>query len=275
MATIAAVTDAQTPTKEPLLLCDDDGSVRTLTLNRPEKYNALSGTLIDELLAAFEAAAHDQSVHVIVLGAVGKAFSAGHDLSEVARAGRSENATDCEAVFKETAGLMTAIIHQPQPVIARVQGIATAAGCQLVASCDLAVASADARFATSGINAGLFCMTPGVALSRNVATKHAFEMLTTGEFISAERAAEIGLINRVVRPESLKAEAAALAETIAGKSSPAIKAGKSFFYKQLGLPLNEAYALSAREMARNMTFRDAQEGIDAFLNKRKPVWRHE
>ena len=170
---------------------------------------------------------------------------------------------------------MTAIIRQPQPVIARVQGIATAAGCQLVASCDLAVASTDARFATSGINAGLFCMTPGVALSRNVATKHAFEMLTTGEFISAERAAEIGLINKAVQPESLDSEAAALAETIAGKSSPAIKAGKSFFYKQLGLPLDDAYTLSAREMAHNMTFRDAQEGIDAFLNKRKPVWRHE
>jgi enoyl-CoA hydratase/carnithine racemase len=275
MATIAAATDVQSPTKEPLLLCHDDGSVRTLTLNRPAKYNALSGTLIGDLLAAFEAAAHDRSVHVIVLGAVGKAFSAGHDLSEVAQAGKLENASDCEAVFKETAGLMTAIIRQPQPVIARVQGIATAAGCQLVASCDLAVASTDARFATSGINAGLFCMTPSVALSRNVATKHAFEMLTTGEFISAKRASEIGLINRAVRPESLDSEKAALAETIAGKSSAAIKAGKSFFYKQLGLPLDGAYALSARKMAHNMTFKDAQEGIDAFLNKRKPVWRHE
>ena len=275
MSTLAAAIDAQTPTDEALLLSQDADNVRTLTLNRPAKYNALSGALIGELLAALEAAANDRMVHVIVLGAVGKAFSAGHDLSEVAQAGKAENASDCEAVFKETAGLMTAIIRQPQPVIARVQGIATAAGCQLVASCDLAVASTDARFATSGINAGLFCMTPGVALSRNVATKHAFEMLTTGEFISAERAAEIGLINRAVGPESLDTETAALAETIAGKSAPAIKAGKAFFYNQLGLPLDDAYALSAKEMARNMTFRDAQEGIEAFLTKRKPVWRHE
>ena len=268
-------TAMETADNEPLILCRDEASVRTLTLNRPSKYNALSTALVDELLSALETAANDRTVHVIVLGAAGKAFSAGHDLGEVAQAGKSGNAAVCEAVFKETAGLMTALVRQPQPVIARVQGIATAAGCQLVASCDLAVASTDARFATSGINAGLFCMTPGVALSRNVSAKHAFEMLATGDFISAERAAEIGLVNKVVEPDSLDAETSGLAQAIAGKSAPAIRAGKAFFYRQLGLPLDEAYALATKEMARNLTFQDAREGIDAFLTKRKPVWRHE
>ena len=265
----------QVADNEKLVLCHDEDSVRTLTLNRPAKYNALSDALIDELLSALRAAANDANVHVIVLGAAGKAFSAGHDQAEVAESGKSGTAADCEAVFKETAVLMTAIVRQPQPIIARVQGIATAAGCQLVASCDLAVASSDAKFATSGINAGLFCMTPGVALSRNVSAKHAFEMLTTGEFVSAERAAEIGLVNKVVTPDSLDSETADVARTIAGKSAPAIKAGKALFYQQLELPLDDAYALATKEMARNMTFLDAREGIEAFLTKRKPVWRHE
>ncbi len=260
---------------EKLVLCHDDGNVRTLTLNRPTKYNALSRPLIEQLLTALQAAASEPTVHVIVLGATGKAFSAGHDLGEVAQAGKSGNVADGKAVFQSTSSLMTALVQQPQPVIARVQGIATAAGCQLVASCDLAVASSEARFATSGINVGLFCMTPGVALSRNVAAKHAFEMLATGEFISAQRAAEIGLVNRVIAPDELDAEVASLAQTIAGKSAPAIKAGKALFYRQLGLPLEQAYALATKEIARNLTFPDAREGIDAFLTKRKPVWRHE
>ena len=267
--------EVETESTEHLVLSQDDGNVRTLTLNRPEKYNSLNAALVDEMLSALAAAAKDPAVHVIVLGAAGKAFSTGHDLSEVAQAGTSENASDSEAVFKRTAGLMMAVVRQPQPVIARVQGIVTAAGCQLVASCDLAVASVEARFATSGINAGLFCMTPGVALSRNVATKHAFEMLATGEFISAERAAEIGLVNRVVAASLLDITTDELAQMIAGKSAPAIKAGKAVFYQQLGLPLNDAYALATKEMARNLFFGDAQEGIDAFLTKRKPVWRHE
>ena len=267
--------EIETASTEQLVLSQDEGNVRTLTLNRPAKYNSLSAALVDELLSALAAAEKDPAVHVIVLGAAGKAFSAGHDLSEVAQARTSANAGDSEAIFKTTAGLMTAIMRQPQPVIARVQGVVTAAGCQLVASCDLAVASVEARFATSGINAGLFCMTPGVALSRNVAKKHAFEMLATGEFISAERAAEIGLVNRVVAAGLLDISTDELVQTIAGKSAPAIKAGKAFFYQQLGLPLDDAYTLATKEMARNLSFSDAQEGIDAFLTKRKPVWRHE
>lgn len=255
--------------EEPLVLIQDDGKVRTLTLNRPGKFNAFSNVLVAEFKCALNSAAKDDKIRVIIIGASGTAYSTGHDLNDVVRASKTDNTDQCETVFKDTADLMTTINRQPQPVIARIQGVATAAGCQLVASCDLAIASSDARFATSGINVGLFCMTPSVALSRNVAAKHAFEMLTTGEFISAERAKEIGLINRISAPQSLNEETAQLAQTIAGKSWSAIKAGKAFFYKQLGIPLDEAYELATKEMALNMTFEDARDGINTFLSKGK------
>ena len=256
---------------EPILIREDAGGVCTLTLNRPEQYNTLSEAMLAALQGALDAIADDASVRVVVLAARGKAFCAGHDLKEM-RA-RPEQAY-YEQLFKTCSRVMMSIIRLPQPVIARVHGIATAAGCQLVATCDLAVASSAASLGASGINVGLFCMTPGVALARKVQRKDAFELLFTGDIIPAERACELGLVNRVVPPEQLDGAVAALAQSIIGKSQAAVSAGKRVFYQQLELGLEAAYELASVEMARNMMFHDAGEGIDAFIGKRKPVWRH-
>jgi enoyl-CoA hydratase/carnithine racemase len=259
------------PGSEPILIREDAGGVCTLTLNRPEQFNALSEAMLAQLQGALDAIADDASVRIVVLAARGKAFCAGHDLKEM-RA-RPEQAY-YEDLFKTCSRMMMSIVRLPQPVIARVQGIATAAGCQLVATCDLAVASSDASLGASGINVGLFCMTPGVALARKVKRKDAFEMLFTGDLVSAKRACELGLINRVAPPERLDAEIAALTQSIIGKSQAAVTAGKRVFYQQLEMGLEAAYELASVEMARNMMFHDAGEGIDAFIGKRKPVWTH-
>lgn len=256
---------------QPALLRHDDGHVCTLTLNRPLNFNCLSEQLLDSLQDAFQDLAVDENIRVIVLAGNGKAFCAGHDLKEM-RA--NPNQEYYEALFKKCSALMMTMLGLPQPVIARVHGIATAAGCQLVATADLAVASSDASFGTSGINVGLFCMTPGVALSRNLGRKDAFEMLFTGDIISAERALEVGLVNRVTAPQDLDQNIANLAQSIIGKSRTAVAAGKRVFYRQLEEGIEDAYVRASEEMARNMMFHDAGEGIDAFIGKRKPVWLH-
>jgi enoyl-CoA hydratase/carnithine racemase len=251
----------------PLLLEDDRDGVRTLTLNRPAQFNALSEALIDELRAALDRVARDPDARVLVLAGAGRAFCAGHDLREL-RA-RPDPAWYRD-LFARCAALMQALPRLPQPVIARVHGVATAAGCQLVASCDLALASSAASFATSGINLGLFCATPAVALSRNLARKHAFELLFTGEFVDAERAAALGLVNRVVAPEALDAEVEELARELAAKPREAVRLGKALFQRQLARPLGEAYLDAGAVMADNLLDADAIEGIDAFLAKRAP-----
>lgn len=257
--------------QEDILLRQDTDGICRLTLNRPLQYNALSEAMLDALQGTFDALAEDNSVRVVVIAAEGKAFCAGHDLKEMRANPRREYYED---LFAKCGRVMTTMQRIPQPVIARVHGIATAAGCQMVANADLAVASTDARFATSGIGVGLFCMTPGVALSRNLDRKRAFEMLFTGEFISAEEAAAYGLINYAVAPDELEAKVQQLADAIAAKSAAAVSAGKRVFYRQLEMGMEEAYAYAATEMACNMMFHDAGEGIDAFIGKRKPVWKH-
>jgi len=250
----------------PLLRHDADG-VCTLTLNRPAKYNTLSMEMLGALGAELAAIAGDASVRVVILASTGKAFCTGHDLKEL-------RATREEAYYREVlatcSAMMQAIVALPQPVIASVQGIATAAGCQLVASCDLAIASDEARFATSGINYGLFCSTPAVALSRNVARKHALEMLYTGDFIDAATAAQIGLINRAVPAAALAAECLTLAAKIAAKSTYAIKLGKASFYAQANQPLDAAYRCASADLVRNLLAEDGIEGVDAFFEKRTP-----
>jgi enoyl-CoA hydratase/carnithine racemase len=259
----------QTPIDHDVLHRRDDAGVAWLTLHRPAARNALSMTLIQHLHDALDAVANDESVRVVVIAGAGPAFCAGHDLREM-RA--NPDRAFMEALFARCAALMTHIVRLPKPVIARVHGIATAAGCQLVASCDLAVASSDARFATPGVNIGLFCSTPMVALSRAVGRKAAMEMLLTGELIDAARAREIGLVNRVVPPERLDEEVAALAAQIASKSRMTVAIGKQAFYRQAEMDLDAAYAYAAEVMTANMMARDAAEGIDAFLQKRAPQW---
>lgn len=258
------------PAPASSLIRKDCDGVTTLTLARPDQFNALSEALIGELSAALEAIAADESVRVLVLAGAGRAFCAGHDLREM-RA-RPDPAWHRE-LFARCAATMQALPTLPQPVIARVHGVATAAGCQLVASCDLAVASSAARFATSGINLGLFCATPAVAVTRNLPRKSAFELLFTGEFLSAERACELGLVNRVVPPERLDETVDALARSLAEKPREAVRAGKALFYRQLGLTLPAAYEDAGAVMAENLSDADAIEGIDAFLEKRAPRWR--
>ncbi len=259
----------QTPIEHaPLLRRDADG-VAWLTLNRPAARNALSVALMSSLVEALDAIAADPSVRVVVIGGSGPAFCAGHDLREMRADPRRETMA---ALFAQCSALMTRIVRLPRPVIARVHGIATAAGCQLVASCDLAVAAADARFATPGVNIGLFCSTPMVALSRAVPRKAAMEMLLTGEMIDAPRAREIGLVNQVVPPEELDAAVAALAGRIAAKSALTVAIGKEAFYRQAELDLDAAYRYAAEVMTRNMMAQDAAEGIYAFLEKRAPCW---
>jgi len=252
-----------------MLISEQTGAVATLTLNRPAQYNALSEELLDALAAALERIAADDSVRVVVLAAAGKAFCAGHDLKQM----RAHDDRDYQrALFAKCSAVMTRLPALPQPVIARVQGMATAAGCQLVASCDLAVASADAQFAVSGVRVGLFCSTPAVALSRNIARKRAMEMLLTGDFIDAATAREYGLVNRVVAAGELDATVAELAQQIAAKPPRVIQLGKRKFYEQLKLGLGDAYRLAGDTMADNMRMPETIEGIDAFIEKRKPNW---
>jgi enoyl-CoA hydratase/carnithine racemase len=268
MAPVTAT--AAAPTNEPLLLRHDDRGIVTLTLNRPRQYNALSDALLGELQAQLDAIAADPAVRVVVIAGAGPAFCAGHDLKEM-RA-RPEQAYYRE-LFRRCSRMMLTITQMPQPVIARVHGIATAAGCQLVATCDLAVAATEARFATSGINVGLFCSTPAVALSRSVSEKHAFEMLMTGDFIDADTALRYGLVNRIAPMGELDAAVTDLARRIAAKSPVAVAAGKRLFYRQRDLDLGAAYDLAAETMACNMMAEDVGEGIDAFMQKRAPVWK--
>lgn len=255
---------------EPILLREERDGCVTLRLNRPRQFNALSEALLDALQRELDAIARQAEVRCVVLAASGKAFSAGHDLREM-RA-QSEKAY-FQQLFARCGAVMQSIAALPVPVIARVQGIATAAGCQLVASCDLAVAAASARFAVSGIDVGLFCSTPAVALTRNIAMKRAFEMLATGRFIDAVTAQDWGLINRVVADAALDEAVAELVAQIAAKSPAAIRHGKAMFYRQWQMPLADAYAFASEVMACNMMEADAGEGIDAFLQKRTPVWR--
>jgi enoyl-CoA hydratase/carnithine racemase len=255
-----------------VLLRDDLDGIATLTLNRPDQRNALSVGLMTALEQALDAIAGDPAVKIVILAAAGTAFCAGHDLREI-RADQRREAY--EALFAQCSRLMLKLVRLAKPVIAQVRGVATAAGCQLVASCDLAVAAHSARFATPGVNIGLFCSTPMVALSRAVPRKQAMEMLLTGDLITADRAREIGLINRVVPAAELEAQTRSLALQIASKSPLTLAIGKEAFYRQAELDLEAAYAYASGVMTRNMLARDAGEGIDAFLAKRAPQWTGE
>jgi enoyl-CoA hydratase/carnithine racemase len=261
-----------TETRASEVRVERDGAIATLILDRPQARNALSAELMTELERALQSVAADHAIKVVVLGAVGPAFSSGHDLKQM-RACRDR--AGYEEIFRQCSRLMLSIVRLPQPVIARVQGVATAAGCQLVASCDLAVAAESARFATPGVNIGLFCSTPMVALSRNVGRKDAMEMLLTGEMIDATEARRVGLVNRVVPDARLDEATRELAETIAAKSGHVLRIGKEAFYRQLELGVEAAYAYTSRVMTENMMARDAEEGISAFLEKRKPDWKEE
>ena len=250
------------------LLCDTTSGVLRITLNRPERRNALSEQLLSELDDVLERTANDRSIRVVVLGAAGPIFSSGHDLSEMA--GRSE--ADYRELFSRCSRVMQRLRQVPQPVIARVQGLATAAGCQLVAACDLAVASTDAKFATPGVKIGLFCTTPMVPLVRNIPAKVAMEMLLTGQPISAQRAYEVGLVNRVVSPDQLDTIVQELVDAIVVSSPQTIRIGKAAFYDQLALDEPEAYRRATAVITDNAQQCDAQEGISAFLKKRPPQW---
>ena len=258
----------------PLLLRRDAGGVATLTLNRPQARNALSEGMIAALADAFAAIAGDRSVRAVVIGANGPVFSAGHDLKEMSarRADPDRGRAYFADILGRCAAMMQAIVALPQPVIAAVEGVATAAGCQLVASCDLAVAGADAAFCTPGVHIGLFCSTPMVPLSRNLSNKHAMEMLLLGEMIPAAEAARMGLVNRVVPAGAALDEALRLAGVIASKSAATVRTGKRAFYEQREMTLSEAYRHAGAVMVENMLARDAEEGIGAFVEKREPRW---
>ena len=253
----------------PVLNTRDARGVVTLTLNRPLAFNALSEGMLSELQAQIDRTAEDSSVRVVVLAAAGKAFCAGHDLKEMRAA---PSLAYYETLFDQCARMMLSLQRLPVPVIARVQGLATAAGCQLVAMCDLAVASTTARFAVSGVNLGLFCATPSVALSRNLQRKAAFEMLVTGEFITAEQALGKGLVNRVAAPDFIDVEVESLVASIVAKPRLALAMGKQLFYRQLEGGIEAAYADAAQTMACNMMDESALEGVQAFIDKRPPVW---
>ena len=254
----------------PLVLRHDDNGVTTLTLNRPQARNALSQGMLRALLDVFAAIAADDSVRVVILAGAGPAFCAGHDLKEMRAAGYARDYT--EKLFADCAELMQAIVALPKPVIARVHGIATAAGAQLVASADLAVATLDSRFATPGVNIGLFCSTPMVALSRNLSHKHALQMLLTGDLFDAQTAHRFGLVNELVSAEELEAKTLELARKIASKSPLTLAIGKEAYYRQAQLPLAEAYDYTRGVMVANLEARDAIEGIEAFIDKRQPTW---
>ena len=261
-------------TAAPALLRERDGEIAMLVLNRPAARNSLSEALLTALSEAWTEIAVDRSIRAVVLAANGPAFCAGHDLKELTA--RRSDGDGGRAFFRHImttcSAMMQQIVMLPQPVIAAIPGVASAAGCQLVASCDLAVASANAKFATPGVDIGLFCSTPMVALSRNVPRKAAMEMLLTGDMVPAEKAVQIGLINRVVPPGEEREAALALARQIASKSSYTVKIGKQAFYRQLELGLAEAYAYASEVMTENMMARDAEEGICAFIEKRAPTW---
>ena len=263
-------TTARALVEEPILLIGFSAGIATLTLNRPRQYNALSEDMLVALQEALDDIAEDDTVRVVVLAANGKAFCAGHDLKEMRS---SEDRAFHQALFDRCGALMQTINQLPQPVIAKVQGIATAAGCQLVAQCDLAVAADNARFAVSGINVGLFCSTPAVPLSRNMHRKQAMQILLTGDFIDAETARQFGLVNMVTPAEELDEAVASLAQKIVGKSPLAISLGKKMFYQQANMDLSAAYQFAGERMTCNMDSEDAREGIDAFIEKRKPVWK--
>lgn len=257
-------------TDEPFLIKDTNDDVAILTLNRPNQFNALSMDMLSALLTALKDIAQDSKIRVVVIQAQGKAFCAGHNLKEM-RA--NSDKTFYDTLFDQCSQVMLEINQMPQVVIAKVQGIATAAGCQLVAACDLAVASDSARFATSGINVGLFCSTPAVAVSRNLPHKKAFEMLITGEFIDAHTALQNGLINRVAPSEQLDQALQSLIDAITSKSPVALTTGKRMFYHQLAMGLPDAYDYAREVMVDNMMADDVAEGIDAFIEKRKAVWQ--
>lgn len=257
-------------TEEALVLRHDDEGVTTLTMNRPQARNALSQGMLRALLDAFIEVSTDKAVRVVILAGTGPGFCAGHDLKEIKAQNYSRNYT--EQLFADCAELMQTIIRLPKPVIAQVHGIATAAGAQLVASCDLAISSEEARYATPGVNIGLFCSTPMVALSRNLSNKHAMQMLLTGDLIDAQNAYRMGLVNEVVDAEELGTKTMELAQKIASKSPLTVAIGKEAYYRQAELPLSEAYDYTKEVMVRNLEARDAQEGISAFIEKRHPVW---
>lgn len=259
---------------DELILCDVAEQIAVITLNRPRALNALSDDLLAALAETLDRVASDDGVKAVILRGSGKAFCAGHDLREMqaGRAAADGGAAYFADLFARCGAVMQRIPRMPQPVIAQVHGIATAAGCQLVATCDMAVAAQDARFGVNGVNIGLFCSTPMVALTRVMARKQAFEMLTTGAFIDADRARALGLVNRVAPPADLDAAAMDLARSVAAKLGAAVRIGKRAFYEQMDLPLDQAYAFTGDVMARNMMLRDTDEGITAFLQKRKPDW---
>lgn len=262
--------------KAQILLREDADGIATLTLNRPEARNPLSEAMLAALSETLAAVANDRSVRAVVLAAAGPVFSAGHDLKEMSarRADPDRGRAYFADILGRCSGVMQQITALPQPVIAAVEGTATAAGCQLVASCDLAVAGEAARFCTPGVHIGLFCSTPMVALSRNLSAKHAMEMLLLGEMVPAQDAARMGLVNRVVPAGEALAEAQRLAAIIASKSAATVKAGKRAFYEQREMGLKTAYDHASAVMVENMLARDAEEGIGAFMEKRQPDWRH-
>ena len=257
-------------TEEALVLRHDDEGVTTLTMNRPQARNALSQGMLRAMIDAFIEVSIDEKARVVILAGDGPGFCAGHDLKEIKAQNYSRNYT--EQLFADCAELMQTIIRLPKPVIAQVHGIATAAGAQLVASCDLAISSQEARFATPGVNIGLFCSTPMVALSRNLSNKHAMQMLLTGDLIDAQNAYRMGLVNEVVDAEQLEMKTMELARKIASKSPLTVAIGKEAYYRQAELTLGEAYDYTKEVMVRNLEARDAQEGISAFIEKRHPVW---
>ena len=252
-----------------------DKGVLRLIMNNSDKKNPLSESMMSVLMDEIKGASTDQSIRVIVLSALGNVFSSGHDLKEITAAREKEDGGEVyfKNLFDSCSELMQLIVNAPQPIIAQVDGVATAAGCQLVASCDLAVASLESKFATPGVNLGLFCSTPMVALSRNVNKKNAMEMLLTGDFINADRAKEIGLINNTVLKEELTLEVDKLAEKIASKSKMTVSTGKKAFYAQVEMGLSEAYKYTSKTMTDNLLKSDAKEGINAFLEKRSPDWK--
>ncbi|MBC08106.1 enoyl-CoA hydratase [Thalassospira sp.] len=264
------MTDAATDT--PLVTRTDHDGVVTLTMSNPKRRNALSSAMMTALQDAFDRIANESNVRCVILAAEGPVFCAGHDLKEMS------GITECDqhaSLFNQCSDLMMTIVSLPQPVIARVRGMATAAGCQLVASCDLAVAADTAKFATPGVNIGLFCSTPMVALSRNIARKHAMRMLLTGDPISADNAFAMGLVSDVVTDDDLVDHTNALAAGIAARSGMTVRLGKQAFYKQVEMPLSQAYSYASDVMTANMQKHDAREGIGAFVEKRHPSWRHE
>ena len=261
---------------QDILQREDIEDVTILTMNTPKSLNALSDAMLSTLHQSFDSLAGTPEIRAIILRGEGKAFCAGHNLKEMttAREAKDKGQAYFSDLFLRCGALMQRILTLPQPVIAQVHGIATAAGCQLVATCDMAVAADTTRFGVNGVNIGLFCSTPMVALSRNIPRKRAFEMLTTGRFITATEAADYGLINMAVSEDILEAETMKLAQTVAGKLGKAVKIGKQAFYEQLQMPINDAYNHTGNVMATNMMYDETAEGVSAFLGKRKPTWKN-